>query len=161
MGGFALGLWGVGRTTFDLDFLIDKEDLEKVDRIMSSLGYECKIKTENVSQYVSPLRILGEVDFLHAFRETARAMLARAVEKEIFGGSLRIKVLKPEDIIGLKLQAMKNNPARIPSDMEDIKSLLWLYKTSLDWKRIEEYCKILDMTDWYSKLKNSAHEQAT
>lgn len=43
---------------------------------MKENGYECKYKTENVSQYISPLKIFGEVDFLHAFREISLKMNA-------------------------------------------------------------------------------------
>ena len=60
MGGFALGLWGVGRTTVDIDFLVKRDDMKKTDGIMREAGYECKYKSENVSQYVSPLKVFGE-----------------------------------------------------------------------------------------------------
>ena len=46
---------------------------------------------------------------MHAFRDASLEMLGRAEEKVILGGLLNIKVLKPEDLIGLKLQAIKND----------------------------------------------------
>ena len=125
MGGFACGLWGVGRATVDIDILVSREDMEMTDRIMLEAGYDCKYHSENVSQYVSPLTIFGEVDFLHAFRDASLEMLGRAEEKEIFGGLLKIKVLKPEDLIGLKLQAIKNDAERMENDMADIKALIF------------------------------------
>ena len=153
MGGLALGLWGVGRSTVDIDFLVDRGDLSRIDHIMQELGYECKFKSENVSQYVSPLKIYGEVDFLHAFREASLEMLKRAVEKDILKGSLKIKVLKPEDLIGLKFQAIKNNPLREQTDIEDIKALLSILGGNLDWSEIEEYAKTFDMMDVYKKIR--------
>ena len=51
-------------------------------------------------------------------------MLERAVEREIFDSTIKIKVLRPEDIIGLKLQAMNNDAERKEHDMQDIKSLM-------------------------------------
>lgn len=71
MGGFALGIWGVHRATVDMDFLVHRDDLGKVQDIMTGMGYECIYHTDNVSQYVSSLKILGEVDFLHAFRKVS------------------------------------------------------------------------------------------
>jgi len=153
MGGLALGLWGVGRSTVDIDFLVDRGDLSKIDRVMQELGYECKFKSENVSQYVSPLKIYGEVDFLHAFREASLEMLKRAIEIDILEGSLKIKVLKPEDLIGLKFQAIKNNPLREQTDIEDIKALLSILRGNLDWSEIEEYAKTFDMMDVYKKIR--------
>ena len=93
MGGFALGVWGVPRGTVDVDFLVHCDDMKKVNRIMGGLGYECRFKSENVSQYISPLKIFGEVDFLHAFRVPSLSMLERAVEKKIFDGTIAVMVL--------------------------------------------------------------------
>ena len=152
MGGFALGLWGVGRATVDIDFLISRKDMEMADRIMLETGYKRKYRSDNVSQYVSPLQVFGEVDFLHAFREASLEMLERAEEKEIFNGLLKIKVLKPEDLIGLKLQAIKNDPERMENDMADVKALIAVYEKKLDWSLIERYFQLFDMKDEYDKL---------
>ena len=158
MGGFALGAWGVPRATVDIDFLVNRDDMEKVHKIMTGMGYECRYQTENVSQYVSQLKVFGEVDFLHAFREASLEMIQRASETEVFGGSLKVKVLRPEDLIGLKLQAIKNNPSRERTDMADIESLLAVHKDNLDWLLIEKYFKIFEMEDLYNKLHRSAEE---
>ncbi len=152
MGGFALGLWGVGRTTVDLDFLVNRDDMESVDMIMKEFGYECRYRSENVSQYISPLKVFGEVDFLHAFRKASLKMIKNADEKEVFDGLLKVKVLRPEDIIGLKLQAIKNNPSRQQKDVEDIESLLAVYKDKMDMSLIEQYVRILEMGDLYKKI---------
>jgi len=153
MGGFALGLWGAARATVDLDFLVRREDLEKVTQVMRALGYELKFQSENVSQYVSPLKLFGEVDFLHAFRQASIEMLDRAVEKEIFGGEAKIKVLQPSDLIGLKLQAIKNNPSRKEQDFADIESLVSAQKERLDWTLIESFSETLDARDLLNELR--------
>jgi Uncharacterised nucleotidyltransferase len=153
MGGFALGLWGAARATVDLDFLVRREDMEKVTLVMQELRYERKFQSENVSQFVSALNLFGEVDFLHAFRQTSIEMLDRAVEKEIFGGEARIKVLLPEDLIGLKLQAIKNNPSRKEQDLADIELLVSAQKNSLDWALIESFAEILDARDLLKEIQ--------
>ncbi len=152
MGGFALGLWGVGRTTVDLDFLVNRDDMKTVDMIMKEFGYECRYRSENVSQYISPLKIFGEVDFLHAFRKASLEMIENAEEKKVFNDSLKLKVVRPEDIIGLKLQAIKNNPSRQQKEIEDIESLLAIYKNKMDLSLIEQYVSILEMEDLYKKI---------
>ncbi len=154
MGGFALGLWGVGRSTVDLDFLIDRDDTGKIDAIMQKMGYERKFKSDNVSQYVSPLPVFGEIDYIHAFRQASLEMLERAAGKEIFGGQFKIKVLMPEDIIGLKLQAMRNNPSRKDADMADIKALASVRKGSLDLQLIRRYAEILDAQDLLKEVND-------
>ncbi|MEK7449274.1 MAG: nucleotidyl transferase AbiEii/AbiGii toxin family protein [Planctomycetota bacterium] len=158
IGGFALGLWGVNRTTGDIDFLVNSDDLIKIDRIMRNLGYECNYKTENVSQYVSPLEIFGEVDFLHAFREISLEMLKHAEEKEIFSGSMKIKVLKPEDIVGLKLQAINNNPLRKQQDLIDVESLVAANHDNLDWNKVEKYFDLFGMVEIYKEIDERYHQ---
>ncbi|MEK6589893.1 MAG: nucleotidyl transferase AbiEii/AbiGii toxin family protein [Nitrospinota bacterium] len=153
MGGLALGAWGVPRSTVDIDFLVNREDMEKVDAIMRGLGYECRHKTENVSQYLSPLRIFGEVDFLHAFRTPSLSMLESAEEKKMFGDTVSVKVLKIEDLIGFKVQAVANDESRKAVDIADIESLIAYNKDRLNWSLIEEYFTLFGLIELYNDLK--------
>lgn len=158
IGGFALGVLGIPRATVDLDFLVHRDDLPKIDRIMKINGYECRFKSENVSQYISPLKIFGEIDFLHAFRRISLGMLERAEEREIFEGSLKIRVLKPEDIIGLKIQAIANDEERKLREYMDIEALLDYYRQNLDWVLIEEYFSIFGEKEKFEELKKKYYE---
>ena len=153
IGGFALGALGLPRATVDLDFLVHRDDLNKVDAIMKSNGYECAYKSENVSQYISSIKIFGEVDFLHAFRKASQGMLERAKELDIFEGKLKIRVLRPEDIIGLKLQAMANDTKRVARELLDIEALMDYYRMNLDWELIEDYFSIFEQKEKFSELK--------
>jgi Uncharacterised nucleotidyltransferase len=153
IGGFAMGLWGAARATVDLDFLVNREDMEKVSQIMKELGYERVFTSENVSQFRSALKLFGEVDFLHAFRQASVEMLDGAVEKEIFGGESKIKVLRPEHMIGLKLQAVKNDPSRKEQDLADIEALAAARKEHIDWVLIESYAELLDAQDVLKEIR--------
>lgn len=153
IGGFALGLFGGGRTTLDLDFLVDRGDMEKVDTIMQGLGYECKYKTENVSQYVSPLKVFGEIDFLYAFRSPSLSMLQRAEEKKIFNETVPIMVLTVEDLIGLKVQAIANDESRKAIDLPDIESLIAMHKKTVNWLLIEEYFTLFGFKELLTELR--------
>ena len=157
-GGFALGLWGGSRSTVDLDFLVHREDMDKVHMLMTGLGYEIHHHTENVSQYVSPLARFGGIDFIHAFRDASVEMLKRAVEKEIFSGSMKVRTMIPEDIIGLKLQAVYNNPKREKIDMADIEMLVSVHNRKLDWELLKRYFTIFEMDDLFEKIKEAAKE---
>ncbi|MDY6853433.1 MAG: nucleotidyltransferase family protein [Thermodesulfobacteriota bacterium] len=154
MGGFALGAWGVPRATVDIDFLVHRDDMEKVDTFMEELGYECRFKSENVSQYISPQEIFGEVDFLHAFRVPSLSMLERALEKKIFDGNLTIMVLRVEDIIGFKVQAIANNESRKAIDLPDIESLIAFNKDRINWTLIEEYFTLFGCNVLFNELRS-------
>jgi predicted nucleotidyltransferase len=121
---------------------------------MKENSYECVYKSENVAQYISPLKLFGEVDFLLAFRYISIKMLKRATQIDIFGGEFKIKVLRPEDIIGLKLQALINDTTRVSKEYADIEALMDYHKRNLDWALIEEYFAVFDKTDEFRKLKN-------
>lgn len=153
IGGFAMGALGVPRSTVDIDFLVHYDDLPKIDRVMKNNGYECVYKSENVSQYVSSLKIFGEVDFIHAFRDISKGMLKRAIEKEVFEGKFKIKVLRPEDIIGLKVQAMANDETKTNREYLDIESLMAYYKNNLDWPLLEEYFSLFELNKKFEELK--------
>ena len=153
MGGVALGLWGVPRATVDVDFLVNKDDMGKVNEIMTGLGYNLVYQSENVSQYVSPDNVFGEVDFLHAFREISIGMLQRTETKQLFDSTVSINVLKIEDLIGLKLQAMTNDESRKAVDLSDIKSLIALHKSAINWSVLEEYFKMFGLVDLFKEIK--------
>lgn len=160
LGGMALGAWGAPRGTVDIDFLVHLDDMPKVDALMQGLGYECRYRTENVSQYVSPLQVFGEVDFLHAFRSASLSMIQRAEDRKIFDGTVSVKVLKIEDLIGFKVQAMANNESRKALDMTDIESLLSLHAAAVDWTLIEEYFALFGLNDICRELRKKyvAHQ---
>jgi hypothetical protein len=107
IGGFAVSLWGYQRATVDMDFLVNRNDLEKVRQIVEGLGYHCIHASENVSQFVSDDKRFGHLDFLHAFRPASLSMLERATHKTVFDEGQTIPVIQPEDLIGLKIQAIK------------------------------------------------------
>ncbi|MCK5655570.1 MAG: nucleotidyltransferase [Candidatus Aureabacteria bacterium] len=153
IGGFALGLLGVPRATVDLDFLVHRGDLSKIDAIMKTNGYECVYKTENVSQYVSPLKLFGEIDFLHAFRSISCKMIDQSVEKEIFEGKLKIRVLTPENVIGLKVQAIANDKKRELREYADIEALMEHHGINLDWQLLGEYFSMFKLTDRFNELE--------
>lgn len=153
IGGFALSLWGVTRATVDLDFLVDQGDMPDVHAIMISLGYARRYHSMNVSQYVSELRVCGEVDFLHAFRRPSRGMLQRSVVKELFSRTMQVKVLGVEDLIGLKIQALVNDPSRRAGDLADIEALLDLHGAQLDWDLLEEYFDLFAQGELLERLR--------
>jgi hypothetical protein len=151
IGGYAVGLWGVARGTVDIDFLVSRDDLPRLDRIMIHCGFSLLYRSDNVSQFHSPG---GGVDFLHAFRHHSVAMLGRAAERSLFEGEIVVRVLRPDDLIGLKIQAIANDPQRTALDRYDIEELLRLHGATLDWQLVEEYFDLFGMHDLFAELKS-------
>ena len=153
IGGFAMSAMGLVRSTMDADFLVDAADLPKVKKIMNKYGYKCIYESENVSQFVSDIKIYGELDFLHAFRKISLSMLERAEVSPVFSGKFKIKILKPEDIIGLKLQALVNDPKRLAREYLDIKAIMEKFRNKLDWDIVKEYFTLFDQLSEFKLLK--------
>jgi hypothetical protein len=153
IGGFAVSLWGYQRATVDMDFLVNRNDMEKVRQIVEEQGYRCIHASENVTQFLSGDKSLGKLDFLHAFRPASLSMLERAVNKYIFDGDQTIPVILPEDLIGLKVQAINNDPSRTPLDMADIEALMRILGATLNWGRIEGYFELFGMQETFFGLR--------
>jgi len=145
IGGFALGVLGVPRATADLDFLVHREDLDELHEALGRLGYVRRVSTENVSHYDHPDASWGGLDFVHAFRKASLGMLERARAVSVFHGTTTVRVAQPEDVIGLKVQAMVNDPGRRSGEVDDIERLMRLYGARLDWTRILAFYELFEL----------------
>ena len=158
-GGLALSTMNIFRFTKDIDFLIFEESREKVHEIMIKLGYELQdFSSTEIISYLSPLRVFGQVDFLLAKRKYTKAMMRRAAVKDVFNGDFQVKTLRIEDLIGLKIQAIFNDPEnRYLIDAPDIQRLLSIHQNNIDLEIIREYFKIFDkealLDEWLSQNK--------
>ncbi|MFC1812441.1 nucleotidyl transferase AbiEii/AbiGii toxin family protein [Thermodesulfobacteriota bacterium] len=158
-GGLALSTMNIFRFTKDIDFVVHEEAKDAVHDVMKELGYDQQdFSSDEIISYLSPLKVFGQVDFLLARRKYTKAMMQRAQQKMVFDGEFEIKSLMPEDIIGLKVQAISNDPEnRYPVDAPDIQRLLSMHRDHMDMELIREYFKIFDkeylLDEWLSNIK--------
>lgn len=142
IGGFALHAAGYTRTTQDIDFIIAREKLAEVKKVLKALGYSLLFESEEVATFEDKKGDLGRVDFILAHRKYATAMLLRAKYKDILNGKFSLKVVIPEDLIGLKVQSSSNDPSRFYQDMADIEGIIRANYNRLDMKLVKEYFEI-------------------
>ncbi len=152
IGGFALASFGHPRATVDIDFLVDKKDFAKVKKFMSSYGYKLDYESEDVANFKGGIDKLGGVDFLLAHRKYSKAMLGRAITKNILDDKFKVKVIIPEDLIGLKVQSSTNDPERYHQDMADIEVLFKENFRNLNMELIKEYFSIFNRTEELNKI---------
>lgn len=153
IGGFALGVLGVARQTLDLDFLVHRNDLTRLDARLANLGYKRVFHTENVSQYRHDDGAWGSFAIVHAFRQISLAMLQRAKSYPVFGGTQSARAVDAEDMIGLKVQALCNDATRSAQERADIERLMAHYGKRLDWARTEEYYVLFGLGEEIKNLK--------
>jgi predicted nucleotidyltransferase len=118
---------------------------------MKSLGYELLHKTVETAQYGSKDSDMGQVDFLFAHRTYALSMLERAQDNKLLGHAIR--VVRPEDLIGLKIQSSSNDSNRAEKDMVDIHEVMLRHGKTMDWKLIEDYFKLFQRETEFQDLK--------
>jgi hypothetical protein len=158
-GGLALSTMGIFRFTRDIDFVVPEESKETIHEIMTELGYERQdFSTEEIVSYFSPLRVFGQVDFLLARRKYSRTMMRRARKSPVFDGEFEVKTLLPEDLIGLKIQAIANDPQnRFVIDAPDIQKILRLHMDKMDMDLVREYFRIFDkealLDEWLGNIE--------
>jgi hypothetical protein len=152
IGGFALPYHGVRRATGDIDFLIDHHGDEHLHQALVGHGFTSLHRSPDAANYrVSSPYV--PVDVLYARRAPTIAMLERA---KPLRGAPDIPVIDVEGLIGLKLQAMTNNPARSRHDSADIVELLTYNLHSLDLNLLEQYFGLFDRKDELERFLQEA-----
>ncbi len=74
IGGFALQVADITRTTRDIDLVILAKDVQKIKDIMLKTGYELIHESEDILNFAGKKFELGRVDFLLAHRKYALAI---------------------------------------------------------------------------------------
>tara|TARA_Y100000780_G_scaffold132772_1_gene119370 strand:+ start:82969 stop:83433 length:465 start_codon:yes stop_codon:yes gene_type:complete len=135
IGGLGLACYGSTRATVDLDLLIYEEDKEKTSELLVKNGFALQNQSEEVLQFGG----LGYVDLLIARRPISRDILKLSNS----GGPNGINFVRAEDLIGLKIQAYKNDPKREFQDKADIQYLIES-QADLDWDLIKSYANLFE-----------------
>ncbi|MEA3490002.1 MAG: nucleotidyltransferase family protein [Candidatus Omnitrophota bacterium] len=152
IGGFALQVAGVTRTTKDIDLLVLSENSAKIKNIMLKHGYEIINENEDVLNFTGKNFELGRIDFLLAHRKYTLAMLDRAKEQPVLSGKFKVKVIRADDLVGLKVQSSSNDPERYHQDMADIRLLIKNNYDKLDMNLVREYFALFDRENELEKI---------
>ncbi|NTV28576.1 MAG: nucleotidyl transferase AbiEii/AbiGii toxin family protein [Candidatus Omnitrophica bacterium] len=152
IGGFALHAAGYVRATNDIDLLLNAEDTAAAKELLAASGYRLIHEDTNVLHFEAPPQLFGGLDIVLAQRKYTLNMLARAS-----AGPHGIPAVRPEDIIGLKVQAIANAPSRRSRDLADIEWLIVTHRASLDLALVREYFELFGMSDELNRLLGEEH----
>lgn len=155
IGGFALPFHGVRRATGDVDFLVDASGADALHAVLVGAGYEPLHRSADVANYRATHATAAGVDVLYAHRAPTIAMLDRATVPE---GSIDVPVVDVAGLIGLKLQALVNDPRRRRQDEADIVQLLRSNLQKLDLPLLEEYFALFDEQDALARFLDEARQ---
>lgn len=142
IGGLALAAHGINRATADVDVLADGAQRDLILQSLLAAGFQLTFSSAEVLQFTG----VGQVDVLLANRPMSLRMINEATRFD----RLPIKVLRVEDLIGLKIQAFQNDRTRELKDKADIQALM-IAHPSLDWNRVKSYA---DLFGEWSTIEN-------
>lgn len=145
IGGLGLACYGSTRATIDLDLLIHEDNKSLVKQLLSDNGFNLDYETAEVMQFSG----LGYVDILLARRPISQEILQKSNEN----GPEGIRFARAEDLIGLKIQAYKNDPSREFQDKADIQFILSSQK-DLDWNLIKTYADLFGEWEVINEIKS-------
>ena len=133
IGGLGLACYGSTRATVDVDFLIYEKDKSLAKQILEKNGFNLIFESEEVLQFSG----IGYVDILIARRPISQDILKLSNS----GGPEGVRFVRAEDLIGLKIQAYKNDLTREFQDKADIQYLI-SSQTNLDWDLVKKYADL-------------------
>ncbi len=156
IGGLAVLVHGIPRTTIDIDILVEEDALPALDAALFGAGFSLEFRWEESSHFVQASgTALTPVDALHARRAHSRNMLTRA-ELRSFGPDERLyPVVQPEDLVALKVQALCNDRERAPHETADLRGIFEVAdfnSSPLDREKITEYFSLFGRLDLLDRL---------
>ena len=139
IGGFAVNHYKVTRQTADIDFLITKEDFDKISAVLKKAGYKPTSARETFVQMKSSQLSLLDVDFMFVDHETLEKILKQAREIKIAGQKFTVPSLY--HLIALKLHSIKHNEKiRFTKDFPDIINLIRINNVNVKDGKFKELC---------------------
>jgi len=151
IGGFAINYYKVTRTTADIDFLITKEDFEKISGLLEEKGFKKDYEQEVFARLLGEKPNLMDLDFMFVDKETLDKIIKESKVTSIAGENFRVPCLN--HLIALKLHAIKFNPKiRENRDLPDIIELIRVNKVNVKDAEFKNLCLKYGTEELYQKI---------
>lgn len=125
VGGLGLHAYGITRATFDLDIVTEAAVQPALVAFLEAEGYETLHCSASYSNHLHRDAEGGRLDFVYVDPETSRQLFG-AARPLLELGSRRALVPRPEHLVAMKVQAIRNDPSRALQDLADVLQLLRL-----------------------------------
>jgi len=151
IGGFAINHYRVTRQTADVDFLITKEDFDKIVGFLEKAGYKKALFQENFAQLESSRLSLLDVDFMFVDKDTLNKIIKEGDKIKIVGQTFTVPSLY--HLIALKLHSIKHNSkVRFFKDFPDIINLIRINEIDIQDKKFKQMCCKYGTEELYKKI---------
>jgi hypothetical protein len=151
IGGHALNVHGISRSTGDLDLMVAAQDADFWKALLRRLGYDIFNQSQSFIQSKPPLLAAWPIDCMLVDEETITKALKDAVYTGVFGSWIPVASLG--SLIAMKLHALKFvDEVRALKDQSDLLSLLALATIKLDSEIFRQLCLRYGTIEWYERL---------
>jgi hypothetical protein len=155
IGGFAVNYYKVTRQTADADFLINKEDFDKIVGLLEEAGFKQDYTQETFARLKGNSTYLMDLDFMFVDKETLEKIIKDGKETSIAGQKFIVPSLN--HLIALKLHAIKYNPkGREFKDLLDIIELIRVNKVNIKTNEFKNLCLKFGTEELYRKILKEA-----
>jgi hypothetical protein len=155
IGGFAINYYKVSRATADIDFLIAKEDFEKILYLLEEAGFKKDYEQEVFARLTAEKQNLMDVDFMFVDKETLDKIIKDGKIISIGGENFIVPCLN--HLIALKLHAIKYNPQiREFRDMSDVIELIKINAVDVKDEVFKNLCLKYGTAALYRKILEKA-----
>jgi hypothetical protein len=131
-GGVASWARGGPETDHDLDFLVKPEDADEALDVLESVGMRPERPPEDWLYKAFDGDVMIDLIFHPAGLNVTDEMIERSEELEVF--AVRMRVMRPEDILVTKLAAMTEHTLTFESCLEVARAL----REQIDWAEIRD-----------------------
>jgi hypothetical protein len=152
VGGLAVQAWGHSRFTNDVDIAVTRSDQARVLAFADALGYEAFFVSAGFSNHDHPDRAFGRIDFMYPDDATA-AQVFDASTRVLVVGDVEAPVAAAEHLAMMKGLAMKEKPARIPYEAEDVRYLLSL--AGMNRTLVRDYFAKIGMLELFNVIEKA------
>lgn len=152
IGGVALAVYGLPRTTLDIDLAVEAPAQDELIAFLEARGYETLNRSAGYSNHRHSDPEWGQLDFVYVKGETSDKLFLECRRLPGPGGR-EVPVPRPEHVAALKVLAMKNDPARVFQDMADIRFLLTL--PGVDRRAVRDYFERHGFEDRFNELERT------
>jgi len=151
IGGFAVNYYKVTRQTADIDFLITREDFEKIYPELEKEGYKKEYFEETFTRLKSDSMYLMDLDYMFVDKETLDKISRDA--KELTIAKQKFIVPSLEHLIALKLHSIKNQPKlRKIKDLPDIVNLIKINNVDVKTDDFRKICLQYGTPELYNEI---------
>lgn len=151
IGGFAVNHYKVSRNTQDIDFLITKDDFDKIWGALQEAGYRQSWVQENFVLLENNQLLLRKVDFMFIDSSTLAKIMKEA--QPIILGRQKFLVPSLSHLIALKLHSIKGNPKlRLLIDFPDVVSLIRKNNVNVESNDFKELCSKFGTEELYQRI---------